>query len=199
MTEPDRVVRLPRRVPIAEVQGTLALDLQPRQAPPPGLPHTTWMTRGDGGPADASRSTTGTPPGATQHGENNKADVVPIDRAERRERHELDGWVSRFAQAAVEIVGGDRPLTQLLRWTSAEVYAELERRALLVARAGRHQPGQGRVQPVRPKVVSARSSFITPEVVEASIHIRYGARSRALAARFEARHNRWVCTALEWA
>ncbi|WP_051068662.1 Rv3235 family protein [Nocardioides sp. Iso805N] len=186
-------------MPIAEVQGTLALDLQPRQAPPSGLPRTTWMTYGAGDPADGSRNTAGMSPRATQNGGDDEADVVPIDRAERHERHELDGWVSRFAQAAVEIVGGDRPVTQLLRWTSAGVYAELERRALLVARAGHHQPGQGRVQPVRPKVVSARSSFITPGVVEASIHIRYGARSRALAARFEARHTRWVCTALEWA
>jgi len=157
-------------VPLAEVQGTLALDLQPRQEPPtvPDL-------------AD---------PGAEE------ADVVPIDRTSRRE---LDAWVGRFGQAAVEIVGGDRPVTQLLRWTSKEVYAELERRALLVGRAGHHHPGQGRVQPVRPKVVSVHSFFVMPHVAETSIHVRYGARSRALAARFEVQRDRWVCTALEWA
>ena len=178
MSSTDRVVRLPRHVPVADVQGTLALELQPRQEPPAPV-------LGDvGGTATGTGEASG------------EADVVPIDRAQRRQ---LDAWVGRFAQAAVEIVGGDRPVTQLLRWTSAEVYAELERRALLVARAGHHQPGQGRVQPVRPKVVGVRSFFVTPTVVETSIRVRYGARSRAVAARFEARQGRWICTALEWA
>ena len=32
-------------------------------------------------------------------------------------------WAARFVQALVEIQSGDRPLSQLLRWTTAEVYA----------------------------------------------------------------------------
>jgi len=168
----EKVIPLPGRVPVAEVQGTLALELQPRHEPPATLP----SPRGANRPEDA--------------------DVVPIDRAQRRQ---VDGWVSRFGQAAVEIVGGDRPASQLLRWSSAEVYAELERRAQVVGRAGHHRPGYARVQPVRPKVVSVHSFFVNPLVVEASLHVRYGARSRALAARFEARGDRWICTALQWA
>lgn len=161
-----------RPVPVAEVQGTLALDLQPRREPPATPPADGEPTGGAG------------------------ADVVPIERTQRRQ---LDAWVGRFGQAAVEIVGGDRPVTQLLRWTSAAVYAELERRAELVGRAGRHRPGQARVQPVRPKVVSVHSFFVTPLVVETSVHVRYGMRSRALAARFEASDGRWICTALQFA
>lgn len=168
----EKIIALPGRVPVAEVQGTLALDLQPRHDPPPVLPSPRR-------PSEAA-----------------EADVVPIDRAQRRH---VDAWVSRFGQAAVEIVGGDRPPSQLLRWTSAEVYAELERRAQVVGRAGHHHPGQARVQPVRPKVVSVHSFFVSPLVVEASLHVRYGARSRALAARFEHRRDRWICTALQWA
>jgi hypothetical protein len=156
-----------RRVPVAEVQGTLALDIQPRREPPTTLP----------------------PGGETA----TKADVVPIERSQRRQ---LDAWVGRFTQAAVEIVGGDRPVTQLLRWTSTEVYAELERRAAVVGRAGHHQPGQARVQPVRPKIASVHSFFVSPAIVETSIHVRYGMRSRAVAARFEADRGRWICTAL---
>ena len=56
------------------------------------------------------------------------------------------------AREAVEIVGGDRPPSQLVRHTSRDVYADLERRAQLVARAGAHVPGAARVQPVRPRV-----------------------------------------------
>ena len=76
---------------------------------------------------------------------------------------------------------------------------DLERRAQLVARAGRHQPGQGRVQPVRPQVLGVHTCFLTRDVVEVSAHVRYGERSRALAARFERSSRRWRCTALEFA
>lgn len=155
-------------VPLASVQGTLALDLQPRQDPPLTGPEHT----GQG------------------------ADVVPIDV---RARNHMEAWTTRFVQAAVEIVGGDRPASQLLRWTSPAVYDEISRRAVLVAAAGGHKPGQARVQPVRPKVVGVRTCFVAPDVVEAGVHVRYGRRSRAVAARFECHDDRWVCTALEFA
>ena len=170
--EPQSVVTLRVPVPVASVQGTLALDLNPRRDPPP----------------------LAVPSGHA------RADVVAIDR---RHRQQVEQWSRRFAQAAVEIVGGDRPLTQLLRWTSPDVYADLGRRAQLVARAGGHAPGTARVQPVRPKVLSVHTCFVGNRVVEASVHVRYGARSRALAARFVAKNGpagqRWVCTALEFA
>jgi len=172
MTEPHphEVVPLHRPAPLASVQGTLALDLEPRQDPP-------WLPVAAGsGPV---------------------ADVLPIDGPIRRAFEE---WARRYAQAAVEIVGGDRPATQLLRWSSREVYENLQRRAQLVASAGRHRPGQGRFQPVRPRVLGVHPCFINRDVVEVSTHVRYGERSRALAARFErAPDQRWRCTALEFA
>jgi hypothetical protein len=157
------------KVPIASVQGTLALDLHPRVAPPaiPDLPLQPGMV-----------------------------DVVQVDPGLRRK---LEQWSHRYAQAAVEIVGGDRPVSQLLRWTASEVYADLHRRALLVARAGGHQAGQSRVQPVRPKVVSVHTCFVSETAMEAGIRIRYGQRFRAIAARFEQHRDRWICTALEFA
>ena len=90
-------------------------------------------------------------------------------------------------------------MSQLLRWTTGAVYQDLHRRALLVARAGGHQPGVARVQPVRPQVRSVHTAFVTPAVAETSIHVRYGERSRAVAARFEQRRGRWLCTALDFA
>ncbi len=169
-TDHESVVPLRVQVPLASTQGTLALDLVPRQAPP--------------APGPSSRSVAGV------------ASVVPIDA--RRQRS-AQAWAHRFAQAAVEIVGGDRPVSQLLRWTTATVHADLERRALLVARAGGHVPGQQRVQPVRPRVLSVHTCFVSDDVVEAAVHVRYGHRSRAVAARFEARGERWLCTALDFA
>lgn len=158
-------VRLP--VPVAAAQGSLALALLPRHAPP-----------------EPVRSNPR--PGAT---------VVPIDR---RLRHTITEWTHRFTQAAVEIVGGDRPSSQLLRWTSPEVYADLRRRAQLVARAGGHQPGLARVQPVRPRVHSVHACFVTDGVVECGVHVKHGQRSRAVAVRFERIDQRWICTALDF-
>lgn len=173
----DTVVPLPasaRPTPLESVQGTLALELQPRHAPPP-LPTV-----------------------ALRAVREEEQPVPPVRRA-------LEQWCHRFTQAAVEIVGGDRPASQLARWTSAPVYEDLQRRALLVARAGGHDPGQARVQPVRPKVVGVHAFFPTPHTAEVSVRVRYGPRFRAVAARFELHRNRydarprWICTALEFA
>ncbi|MQW75660.1 hypothetical protein GHK92_07235 [Nocardioides sp. dk4132] len=176
-----RALGTPRAVPVASVQGTLALDLLPASDPPAPTPLARYEAApGAGGPG---------------------GEVVPIDLHWRRE---VEQWSHRFAQAAVEIVGGDRPATQLLRWTTRSVYADLERRALLVARAGGHEPGTARVQPVRPRVLSVRACFVERTVVETGIHVRYGERSRAVAARFELRRPRhetrarWLCTALDF-
>ncbi len=124
------------------------------------------------------------------------ADVVPIDRQVRRR---LEQWSHRYAQAAVEIVGGDRPVSQLLRWTASGVYDDLARRAQLVARAGGQRPGQDRVQSVRPQVMGVHTCFVAGDAAEVSAHVRYGRRSRALAIRFELRDERWLCVALEFA
>lgn len=135
-------------------------------------------------------------PPADPAGPATPGDVVPIDRRRQRDLHV---WIHRFVQAAVEIVGGDRPVTQLLRWTTGEVYEDLSRRAVLVARAGGHTAAAGRVQPVRPRVVGVRTCEVATGTVEAGIHVRYGERSRAVAARFEQTDGRWVCTALDFA
>lgn len=161
------------RVPVATVQGTLALDL----APVLDAPEAVRATGGHAG------------------------DVVPIDT---RVRADLEVWSRRYAQAVVEIVSGDRPVSQLVRWHTPPIHRELARRASIVSRAGVHQAGQGRgrLLVVRPQVVSARTCFITPGIAEVSIHVKYGARSRAIAARFEhqtdGQGGRWIATALEF-
>jgi hypothetical protein len=107
---------------------------------------------------------------------------------------EVRGWASRLAQAVVEVVGGQRPASQLVRWTCPEVHRDLERRARLVARAA--GPGQ---RLVRPQVRSVHVCRPAAETAEVSIHVRHGARSRAVAMRLERRGDRWQCTALQFA
>jgi Family of unknown function (DUF6459) len=156
--------------PISSVQGTLALELGPRVE----LPET-----------DGTRSRDGV-----------GVDVVGVDLVRRRR---FEQHAARIGAAVVEIVGGDRPVSQVLRWTSPEVYHDLARRAHLVAAAVGRRPGSGGIQSVRPQLVAAHTSFVSERCAEVSLHVRYGQRSRAVAARFELIRDRWQVTALEFA
>jgi hypothetical protein len=151
------------RAPLA-VQGTLALDLG-------SLPH----------PADQG------PPRTPE------LDPTRQSRVAHPEDAEVRGWAARFAQAVTESVTGLRPTTQLVRWTSQEVFRDLDRRAHLVRRAA--GPAH---RPVRPQVRSVHVCRTDARAAEVSVHIRHGHRSRALALRLERRDDRWVCTALEF-
>ena len=120
-------------------------------------------------------------------------------RLEPRERQRLEAWAHRFTQAAVEIAGGDRPVSQLVRWTVPPVYDDLARRAQLVRAAALRESPTTRVQQVRPQVESVHTCWIGDEAVEVSARVRYGQRSRAVAVRFEQRSDRWQAVALEFA
>jgi hypothetical protein len=114
-------------------------------------------------------------------------------RLEATHDAEVKRWAAMFAQAVVESLGGDRPLTQLLRWTSRRVYRDLERRVQLMRLA---RPAT-RSRAVRPQVRTVHVCQPHPGCAEVSVHVRHGERSRALAVRLERRDERWLCTALE--
>jgi hypothetical protein len=164
-----RVLGFSHPTPIATVQGTLALDLGPRLDVP-----DPDVTPGGG------------------VGE----DVVTVDL---RRRRRFEQHAARIGAAVVEIAGGDRPVSQVLRWTTPEVYQDLGRRALLVAAAAGRRPGSGDIQSVRPQLVRVHASFISATCAEVTWHVRYGHRSRAVAARFELIRDRWQVSALEFA
>ncbi|NYE37486.1 hypothetical protein F4692_002619 [Nocardioides cavernae] len=172
MATPDsthaEVIVLRRSGPVAtSVQGSLALDLTPRTAPPRPRPRL-------------ARSN----------------DLVLAPRAERSQ---VDAIIARYLAAVVEIAAGDRPVSQVLRHTLPEVYDDLSRRARTVAAAAGTAPGAPRgSNPARPVVVGVRTALIRADAVEASAHVRYGRRSRAVAARFEVVRDRWQCVALSW-
>lgn len=144
-------------VPVAAVQGTLALDLRGCT----GMPRTPELC------------------------------VIDSRGAGDGDVHT---WAARFAQAVVEVVGGDRPVSQLLRWTTGRVYTDLGRRVRLLART---EPATLRLRTVRPQVRSVHVFQPCPECAEVSVHVRHGQRSRALAARLELEEGRWTCTALQ--
>jgi rhodanese-related sulfurtransferase len=110
------------------------------------------------------------------------------------EHPELQLWTTRFAQATVEVLAGGRPLQQLLRWTSARVYQDLERRVRILAQTA-PTPPRGRT--LRPQVRSVHVFRPGPHSAEVSVHVRHGHRSRAMAARLEERDGSWRCVALQ--
>lgn len=160
------------RVPAQRsVQGTLALELAPQSGPDLGPPTADGALLPLAG-----------------------ADVVPVGAATRRE---VQQCAATFSQACVEAVLGDRPVSQLVRWTTSEIHEEITHRAGVVSRA-RVSGGRRRGPVVRPQVCSLRTCFLSDEVAEVTVRVRYGQRHRCLAARMERISGRWQCTALEF-
>jgi hypothetical protein len=134
----------------------------------------------------------------------------------------LQDQARHLAQALVEILAGDRTLTQLVRWTSSEVYEQLHHRVHTLASCPRpaaaDQPagaeGQVRRRRPRPRVASLHVSTPTDGVAEVAARVDNGVRSTAVALRLEQRaagrripsdgmllrvaDHRWMCTAVTW-
>ncbi len=161
--------------PSAAVQGTLALafvlpsGLPSSPAAPPGLRLVPDQPDAE---RDADAIDFGPQPTAT------------ADLPEPR------GWAARFAQALVEVLAGDRPPAQLVRWTSTEVYDDV----CALATGG---PGVGPSGSARGVVRSVHVSEPADGVAEICALVRRGARSTAVALRLEGLDGRWQCTALE--
>jgi Family of unknown function (DUF6459) len=103
-------------------------------------------------------------------------------------------WATRFVLAVTEVLAGDRPIGQLVRWTDAVVFNALNRRVRVL---GLTTTATVRGSKERCAVRSVHVSAPVPQVAEVAAHIRHGERSKAVALRLEAHRGRWVCTALE--
>jgi hypothetical protein len=99
-----------------------------------------------------------------------------------------------LAQAVSEVLAGDRPISQLVRFTDDAVFMELNRRVRLL---GLNSTAGSRGSKEKSVVRSVRVFMPEPFIAEVAAHVRHGHRSRAVAFRLEVRRNRWVCTALE--
>ncbi len=103
-------------------------------------------------------------------------------------------WAGRLVQAMVEVTSGVRPVTQLVRWTTTDVYAGLQRR---IARTEllSQRPATGRR--VGAIVRSIHVDEPADGVAEVCAVVQHGARCRAIALRLEGFDGRWQCTALQ--
>lgn len=89
--------------------------------------------------------------------------------------------------AAIEALTSARPLVQLARWVSPEVYEAL-------ARAARPGPASGRRGVV---LRSVRTCRISPTVAEGTAVVHDGTRVRAAAVRLEVHRGTWRATVLQ--
>jgi hypothetical protein len=159
-------------LPQAAVQGTLALALPPVAAAP--LVAVPDQREPGGEPAPPVGEEDPRPVGV----------VRPLLPDPRR-------WSAELARGVLEVLSGDRPLLQLARWTSPQVYDALA--AQTAGRPGR-VAGAGRRPPV---VRSVRVSSPRPDVAEVTTTAVRAGRLQAVALRLEAERGRWRCTALE--
>jgi hypothetical protein len=107
---------------------------------------------------------------------------------------DVQAWASRLVQAVAEVLAGDRPITQLIRFTDSVVFTDLNRRVRVL---GLTTTATGRGLKERSAVRSVHVFTPATEVAEVAAHVRYGDRSRAMALRLEVHRGRWICTALE--
>jgi hypothetical protein len=100
-------------------------------------------------------------------------------------------FAAMLVQGVVEVMSGDRPLGQLARWTTMEVYEELQWRA-------RRATATAAVRLGRPKarVNSVHVYEPHPEAAEVCATVRWSGRTRALALRMEPHGDGWRCTAV---
>jgi Family of unknown function (DUF6459) len=107
------------------------------------------------------------------------------------------GWLRQFAQAMVEILAGVRPPGQIVPWTTDRARAQVRRLSPLL------------VCDRRPTIQRVLVSRPAASVLEMTVVVSLGPRSRALALRLDyvrarpaapgrpARPARWLCTAIE--
>ncbi|NHC43723.1 Rv3235 family protein [Motilibacter aurantiacus] len=110
----------------------------------------------------------------------------PTGRAELPEPRE---WAARLVQAVVEVLGGERPPAQLLRWTSEEVYARV--------RSSAAPPRRAAATRARAHVRSVHVCEPEDGVAEVAAVIVRSGRAQALALRMEGLDGRWQCTTLD--
>jgi hypothetical protein len=102
-------------------------------------------------------------------------------------------FAARLVQAMLEVVVAARPLAQLIRWTTEEVYRQLGRQVRIAG----HEDASRRRRLVPGRVRSIHISEPRGHAVEVCAIVQHRERTTAMALRLEGVDGRWQCTALQ--
>lgn len=102
-------------------------------------------------------------------------------------------WAGRLVQGLLEVLSGVRPASQLVRWTTTEVYDSVQRRLIRASTDTR----TGQPRRLAEVVRSVHVSEPADGVAEVCAIVAQGPRCRAVAMRLEGVDGRWQCTALQ--
>jgi uncharacterized protein DUF6459 len=105
-------------------------------------------------------------------------------------------WAGRLVQGILEVLSGVRPLSQLVRWTTTEVYDSIatrtEHRSRRISETREIAPHR-----LAEVVRSVHVSEPVDGIAEVCAIVQQGPRCRAVALRLEGIDGRWQCTALQ--
>ena len=101
---------------------------------------------------------------------------------------EPEAWTKQLATGIAEVLIGERPVFQLMRWVSFDVYREINKQIKL--------KNDLHAKRSRPFVRSLRIETTSEKIVEATAVIQKGRRGRGMGLRLEAENDRWRCTQL---
>lgn len=99
-------------------------------------------------------------------------------------------WSSSMARGIVEVLSGSRPIAQLRRWVSNDVWTQLE--SVLAHHTTPRRSVAARVR-------ATRVCHVRRHVIESAVLVTVGKKHHALALRLEAHRGRWVTTAISMA
>jgi hypothetical protein len=179
-------------VPGLPVPGRPVPALPARLALPAAGP--AFDDQGGGGPASAAvpGPAPHLPPGAAgRAGAGGDASAAPQPGGEAAG---AGPWASVFARALAEALAGARPSRQIAPWTTEQARRRIQQLGPLL---------QDGPRPVVRRVLTCTPS---PDVVEMTVIVGIGPRTRAIAVRLERarastarpdRGRRWVCTVIE--
>lgn len=106
-------------------------------------------------------------------------------------------WGGQLVQAIVEVVAGDRPSTQLVRWTSPEVYTQIREATHRSWTDGARRAVAGDARTNRVLVRSVHLCEPLDGAAELCSTVHRAGRASAVALRLEGVDGRWLCTALQ--
>lgn len=108
-------------------------------------------------------------------------------------------WAGRLVQALVEVLAGDRPSAQLVRWTDEDVYAAVRASIRPSSHHIAHTApaSDARLPRHRAHVRSVRVCEPADGIAEISATVQRDGRTTAVALRLEGLDGRWICTVVE--